>query len=175
MGVAFACNKRDEVREKQQTLRASGGDCGFDSESLAAGLDCRNGKENGDLCGTLQAKSNGGFSYNCTHPVRVGGTVRRLTPMECARLQGFPDWWCVDIPHSDTAEYKMWGNGMALPCVFYIMQNMVEVLIADGRVPDCEWWKFLSLPKNPLTASNSQGNDDENCQNTISHLYPCSL
>ena len=52
--------------------------------------------------------------------------VRRLTPTECARLQGFPDWWCSDVPHSDTAEYKMWGNGMALPCVLSIMQNIVS-------------------------------------------------
>ena len=37
-----------------------------DQDTLVAGLDCRNGKENGDLCGTLQAKANGGFSYNCT-------------------------------------------------------------------------------------------------------------
>ncbi len=32
-----------------------------------------------------------------------------IEPFECARLQGFPDWWVSDIPHSDTAEYKMWG------------------------------------------------------------------
>jgi len=97
-------------------------------EKDVAGLDCRSGRENGNFCGTLQAKPNGGFSYNCTHPVRIGRKVRRLTPTECARLQGFPDGWCADIPHSDTAEYKMWGNGMALPCVLYIMQNIAEVL-----------------------------------------------
>ena len=50
--------------------------------------------------------------------------VRRVTPTECARLQGMPDWWCEDIKHSDSAEYKMWGNGMALPCVMYIMQGI---------------------------------------------------
>jgi DNA (cytosine-5)-methyltransferase 1 len=89
--------------------------------------------------------------------------VRRLTPTECARLQGFPDWWCDDLgtpeptdediafwrevfethrrvtgayskpktdaqiakwlkaPHSDSAEYKMWGNGVALPCVAFVL------------------------------------------------------
>ena len=89
--------------------------------------------------------------------------VRRLTPTECARLQGFPDWWCADLgtenpteddlvfwrevfethrkvtgtaskpksdaqiikwlkaPHSDSAEYKMWGNGVCLPIVYMIM------------------------------------------------------
>lgn len=100
--------------------------------------------------------------------VENGYTVRRLTPTECARLQGFPDWWCDDLgteeptaddvkfwrdvfethrkvlgtsgkaksdsqiirwlknPHSDSAEYKMWGNGVALPCVRYIMHNIAE-------------------------------------------------
>ena len=41
--------------------------------------------------------------------------VRRITPLECCRLQGFPDWWCDEIPHKDTPEYRMWGNGVALP------------------------------------------------------------
>lgn len=92
--------------------------------------------------------------------------VRRLTPTECARLQGFPDWWCDDIaipdptdedvamwreifethakaigkatkpksdsqikkwlqdPHSDSAEYKMWGNGVALPNVFFVLSGI---------------------------------------------------
>lgn len=93
--------------------------------------------------------------------------VRRLTPTECARLQGFPDWWCSDLgtaeptkeeikwwtgvfethrlimgtsskpktekqiikwlkdPHSDSAEYKMWGNGVALPNVVFVLSGIV--------------------------------------------------
>lgn len=100
--------------------------------------------------------------------VENGYTVRRLTPTECARLQGFPDWWCSDLatpeptaeeiefwrnvfethrkimgtskkaktdkqivkwlkdPHTDSAEYKMWGNGVALPCVQFIMHQIAE-------------------------------------------------
>lgn len=54
--------------------------------------------------------------------------VRRLTPTECGRLQGMPDWWCSDIEHSDAAEYKMWGNGMALPNILYVVENTVRVL-----------------------------------------------
>lgn len=53
--------------------------------------------------------------------------VRRLTPLECCRLQGFPDWWEDGVSGSDSARYKMWGNGMALPCVLYVMEG-----IADG-------------------------------------------
>ena len=51
--------------------------------------------------------------------------VRRLTPTECARLQGFPDTWGDVLvkgkPHSDSAEYKMWGNGIALPCAVFVL------------------------------------------------------
>ena len=93
--------------------------------------------------------------------------VRRLTPTECARLQGFPDWWCSALgteepseediafwrdvfethravtgsaskpktdaqivkwlknPYSDSAEYKLWGNGVALPCVCFVLSGIV--------------------------------------------------
>ena len=99
--------------------------------------------------------------------VNSGYYVRRLTPTECARLQGFPDWWCAGLetpepteaditfwtevwethrrvvggstkpktrnqiikwlkdPHSDAAEYKMWGNGVALPNVFFVLAGIV--------------------------------------------------
>ena len=100
--------------------------------------------------------------------------MRRLTPTECARLQGFPDWWCADLgeklpseeeltrwaeifethrkivgtsskpktrkqifkwlqnPHSDSAEYKMWGNGVALPNVVYVLTGIVYYTQNDG-------------------------------------------
>lgn len=96
--------------------------------------------------------------------------VRRLTPIECSRLQGFPDWWLDGLeteepteqdiafwrevfethrnvvtgakkpktdkqiikwlqnPYSDGAEYKLWGNGIALPCFLYVMEGIKEVL-----------------------------------------------
>lgn len=54
--------------------------------------------------------------------------VRRLTPTECARLQGFPPDWCSDVPHSDSAEYKLWGNGIALPSILPMMQNAVNLV-----------------------------------------------
>ena len=93
--------------------------------------------------------------------------IRRLTPTECARLQGFPDWWCADLgtenpteddlafwrevfethrkimgvsskpksdrqiikwlknPHSDSAEYKMWGNGIFLGNAYFVLSGIV--------------------------------------------------
>lgn len=66
--------------------------------------------------------------------IRTGGSmdseyvVRRLTPTECARLQGFPSDWCADVPHSDSAEYKLWGNGMALPNALMVMYGAMRAL-----------------------------------------------
>ena len=55
--------------------------------------------------------------------------ARKLTPTECASLQGFEKDWCALVPHKDSAEYKMWGNGMAFPCMLYIMEGVQEVLV----------------------------------------------
>ena len=94
-----------------------------------AGLDCRNAAENGDLCGTLQ-KGTSGSSINSIHPIRNGLLIRRLTPLECERLQGFPDGW-TDIPGaSDSARYKALGNSVAIPCVEFIMGRIAAALRA---------------------------------------------
>lgn len=66
-----------------------------------------------------------GCADNCDEEEYI---VRRLTPTECARLQGFPDDWCADVPHTDAQEYKMWGNGIALNCILPMMQNIAAVL-----------------------------------------------
>ena len=96
-----------------------------DGTDLVCAVDCRNFREGGETNGTLQAKSNGGISYNLQNTVRTGMIVRRLTPMECERLQGFPDGW-TDIGEwrdskgklrkpSDSPRYKALGNSIALP------------------------------------------------------------
>lgn len=54
--------------------------------------------------------------------------LRRLTPTECARLQGFPDWWCDGADGSDSAMYKMWGNGIALPCAADVIGRIVKAI-----------------------------------------------
>ena len=93
-----------------------------------AGIDCRNAAENGDLCGTLQ-KGTSGSSLNSIHPIRNGLLIRRLTPLECERLQGFPDGW-TDIPGaSDSARYKALGNSVAIPCVEFIMSRIAAALL----------------------------------------------
>lgn len=52
--------------------------------------------------------------------------VRRLTPLECCRLQGFPDWWEDGVEGSDSARYKMWGNGIALPCAADVLRRIAK-------------------------------------------------
>ena len=54
--------------------------------------------------------------------------IRRLTPLECERLQGFPDGW-TDIPGaSDSARYKALGNSVAIPCVEFVMRRIAAAL-----------------------------------------------
>lgn len=119
-----------------------------------------------ELSSTLVNGTNPGYQNGIVDPEYI---VRRLVPTECARLQGFPDWWCSDLgterptdeeiyqwyeifethrritgssqkpktgkqiraflqnPHSDAAEYKMWGNGVALPCVYFVLSGIVWI------------------------------------------------
>ena len=113
--------------------------------------------------GCIVNGTNPGFQNGVLEPNYI---VRRLTPTECARLQGFPDWWCSGLetenptdeelafwrdvfrtfaeingtkvksdkqiikwlknPHSDSAEYKMWGNGVCLNVVIFVLSRIVK-------------------------------------------------
>ncbi|MDL2274078.1 DNA cytosine methyltransferase, partial [Oscillospiraceae bacterium OttesenSCG-928-G22] len=58
--------------------------------------------------------------------------IRRLTPLECERLQGFPDYW-TDIPSaSDSARYKALGNSVAIPCVSHVLRGVSYFLTQGG-------------------------------------------
>ena len=72
-------------------------------QPIIAAVDCRNGTENPSINGTLQAKSTGGMSLNLQNTVRQNQRVRRLTPLECERLQGFPDGWTNIPPQTEIA------------------------------------------------------------------------
>lgn len=96
-----------------------------DSTDLVCAVDYRNFREGGETNGTLQAKESRGQSLNLNNTVRQNMVVRRLTPMECERLQGYPDGW-TDIGEwrdskgklrkpSDSPRYKACGNSIALP------------------------------------------------------------
>lgn len=102
--------------------------------NLVAAVDCRNGVENSDINGTLQAKSTGGIGVNFQNVCRIGSLVRRLTPLECERLQGYPDGW-TDIGDwmdsnskkhkaADSPRYKALGNSIALPFWFWLLRRI---------------------------------------------------
>lgn len=92
------------------------------TDLVVAGIDCRNGTENSEVFHTLQAKDGGGQSLNCTPCVREYMTVRRLTPLECERLQGYPDGWTDMGP--DSKRYKALGNSIALPPWAYVLTRL---------------------------------------------------
>jgi DNA (cytosine-5)-methyltransferase 1 len=144
-------------------------DCMHDQQAVMCGFDRYNNSTTGNITQTLT-----GNRLNDVPMAQVDYIVRRLTPTECARLQGFPDWWCDDIavpepteddmrfwrgvfdtycdingqkhktdnqirkwladPHTDSAEYKMWGNGCALPNAYYVIFGIAEVLKSSGDV-----------------------------------------
>lgn len=104
--------------------------------SGAAAVDCRNLRETDEVSGTLLAKAaSGGYSLNYQNPVRTGLCVRRLTPTEAERLQGYPDGWTESgadgKPISDTKRYQMLGNSVAVPCVAYIMQGIRDAVSGE--------------------------------------------
>ena len=137
-----------------------------------------------NTCPTLLARM-----YKDPHLVSYLGTdiryiVRRLTPTECARLQGFPDTWGHPIEkadftdeeyqfwlnvrnthaaindkptkdytkdqilkwynglHTDSSEYKMWGNGIALPNALYMMQGIADVM-SEEKAARRKWLSDL--------------------------------
>lgn len=78
-------------------------------------------------CATLRAGGgdNGGGSENL---IATKNLVRRLTPLECERLQGFPDGWTNIEKSSDSGRYKALGNSVAIPCVDFIMRGIAYFL-----------------------------------------------
>lgn len=114
-----------------------------DSTDLVCAVDCRNFREGGEVNGTLQAKESGWQSLNLNNTVRQNMVVRRLTPLECERLQGFPDGW-TDIGDwvktdkrgreikvkgsADSPRYKALGNSIALPFWRWMFGRMAAYL-----------------------------------------------
>jgi DNA (cytosine-5)-methyltransferase 1 len=78
----------------------------------------------GDTMNTLTSRM--GTGGNNVSGVATSTNVRRLTPIECERLQGFPDDWTAG--QSDSARYKQMGNAVAVPVVEWIIQNICDTL-----------------------------------------------
>ena len=76
-----------------------------------------------DKINTLQARMGTGGN---NMPMVATTQVRRLTPLECERLQGFPDGWTAD--QVDTHRYKQMGNAVAVPVVEWIIQGITDTI-----------------------------------------------
>lgn len=118
----FSCKSYHEIKEDrvESTLKAAGANYGGGSENYF--IDCWRNKKR-EKSGTIQTNGN---SLQSINPVKTGQYVRRLTPLECERLQGLPDSWTLidDMSCSDTARYKAIGNGMAQPCADFVMRQI---------------------------------------------------
>ena len=108
---------------------------------VAQAVDCRNCTED-DINGSLQ--SNSAHSLNGNNVVRTRYIVRRLTPLECERLQGYPDGW-TDIGEyidsngkkkqsSDAARYKALGNSIALPPWKWVLKRLCSCYERDATM-----------------------------------------
>lgn len=90
----------------------------------------REGKEGGGKGALVQKDKSGTIACNNDQTLfqetESCYIVRRLTPLECCRLQGMPDDWLDGVNGSDAAKYKLFGNGMALPNALYIMEGLSE-------------------------------------------------
>jgi len=92
----------------------------FDETQITSKTNRSNPKEN-DVCHTLASSG---------RPPTIGGTLlpRRLTPIECERLQGFPDNWTNVANLKDTPRYKALGNAVSVPVIEWILGRLKELI-----------------------------------------------
>jgi DNA (cytosine-5)-methyltransferase 1 len=110
--------------------------------AVAHGVDCRNATEYENQTGSLQ--SSACHNMNSNNVIRVKHIVRRLTPLECERLQGFPDGW-TDIgewidskgkkhKEADSPRYKALGNSIALPPWKWVLKRLCACYERDATM-----------------------------------------
>jgi DNA (cytosine-5)-methyltransferase 1 len=106
----------DSATRSEGKRKLSNGEYVMDGKGNGLGI----GKD-GDPMNTLT----GGDRHAVAYEESAMTGVRRLTPVECERLQGFPDDWTAG--QSDSTRYKQMGNAVAVPVVEWIIQNIVDV------------------------------------------------
>jgi DNA (cytosine-5)-methyltransferase 1 len=118
--IVFYGNRVADIRiqdNKVNTLQARMGTGGNNMPMVA------------EVIGTLQARDYKGLNHEGARDGKAiveNQLVRRLTPVECERLQGFPDNWTEG--QSDSARYKQMGNAVAVPVVEWIIGNICDTL-----------------------------------------------
>ena len=134
---------------KCSTLKAKAGNIGNGSECLVAektsvAVDVYNGAVTEDKTATLTCKNDGSSSGPLVAEKTIRWIVRRLTPVECERLQGYSDGW-TDIgewtdtkgkkhKYADSPRYKALGNSIALPQWFWIAQKMKPYMVKNATL-----------------------------------------
>ena len=124
------------------TLRALSGGDAMKANLVVAGVDCRNATEYEEQTGSLQFSAC--HNLNSNNVVRVRYIVRRLTPLECERLQGYPDGW-TDIgewvdskgkkrKEADSPRYKALGNSIAIPPWRWILKRLCACYERDATM-----------------------------------------
>lgn len=135
--VAYGCNRTSGALDKAGSINAKGGSgrMDFETETFVVGVDNTNHKLTGNKIGTLDAS----LDRHNRGPALLGQLgVRRLTPLECERLQGFPDNYTLiefnGKPATDSPRYKAIGNSFPVPVVRWIGQRIEAVdKIIRGR------------------------------------------
>lgn len=126
--VAFAQNTRDEVRlvgGDGQVAGALAAQPGMKQQTYVCMTDTQSHARIGeDVCGALSATMHKDPPVVCDAGDWV---VRRLTPLECERLQGFPDGWTAIEGARDGQRYRALGNSMAVPVMRWIGERIAEV------------------------------------------------
>lgn len=155
--------------EKCSTLKAKAWNIGNGNECLVAektsvAVDVYNGAVTGDKTATLTCKNDGSSSGPLVAEKTIRWIVRRLTPVECERLQGYPDGW-TDIGEwvdtkgkkhkpADSPRYKALGNSIALPQWFWIVQKMKPYLRLNATLGSL----FDGIGGFPLVWQKTYGN-----------------
>lgn len=147
--VAFTQNQRDEVRDLNGKSGSLQAEPGMKQQTFVAeqvGVDIYNGSVTGDkTCSLTTATGQGAANTGPSVLQRIiRWIVRRLTPLECERLQGFPDGWTdigewVDTKgkvhkEADSPRYKALGNSIALPSWAYVLQKLSLYCGADNTM-----------------------------------------
>ena len=117
------------------TFKRRGGFGWTEDQDVVGTLESEGGKHQGGSCQlpfvadvypTLRGQPNQGPGRMAGDDAARAGLVRRLTPRECERLQGFPDGWTAVGGMSDSARYRMLGNAVAVPVAEWIGKRIVE-------------------------------------------------
>ncbi len=123
--IAFTQNQRDEVRDLNDLSGALAAEPGMKQQTYV--MRQREGKPGGGKGPLLSPNVRLTLAANTNdQTLFVGPTVRRLTPLECERLQGFPDGWTDTPGNADSQRYRQMGNAVAVPVVEWIMRRIAE-------------------------------------------------